>query len=360
MTRVVFITQQFDPENPLLAAAIPQVVALAQAVDEVVVIADRVVAAALPANARGYSFHSRTKLGRGLRLLLATVRELPGLVKGGAVIAHQCPVYAIIVAPLVRPARVPLVLWWSHSKIDRVVRLAERLCTTVVSVDATTFPLSSKKLVLIGQATDVASIPLRPEGASKAGPPLRVLVLARYGRIKGLSTIVRAARVALDGGVDLRLELHGPAPNAEAVADKEELQRLVAELDLAERVSVGDAAATREEVFGLLGAADVLVSNTYGGADRVVYEAAASGIPVLASNRVHADLLDPDAFFDRDDPEELATRLAEVAAMSPSERDSIGRRSRERVEQGHSVDSWVSGLLTAAGIGVDARARNER
>jgi glycosyltransferase involved in cell wall biosynthesis len=351
VTKVVFITQQFDPERPLLAAAIPQVAALARRVDEVVVIADRVVASALPANARGYSFHSRTKLGRGVRLLAAIVRELPGL---SAVIAHQCPVYAIIVAPVVRPARVPLVLWWSHSKIDRVVRLAERVCTKVVSVDASTFPMPSKKLVLIGQATDVASIPLRPAGSSRSDPPLHVLALARYGRIKGLSGIVRGAGVALERGVDLRLELHGPAPNAEAVADKEEIRRLVAELGIADRVSVGEAASTRKEVFALLGDADVLVSNTYGGADRVVYEAAASGIPVLASNPVHADVLDPDAFFERDDPDDLAGKLAAVAAMPAAGREAIGRRLRERVEQGHSVDSWAAGALAAAGLGKKA------
>ena len=39
----------------------------------------------------------------------------------------------MIVAPLVRPARVPLVLWWSHSKIDRVVRVS---CTRLQAVTA--------------------------------------------------------------------------------------------------------------------------------------------------------------------------------------------------------------------------------
>ena len=125
MSRVVFITQQFDPDDPNLGIVVAQVAAIARRVDEVVVVADRVVASALSANARGRSFHARTQFGRGLRLLSAVARELPGLRRGGAVIAHQIPLYAIVVAPLVRPARVPLVLWWSHWKLDRVVRLAE-------------------------------------------------------------------------------------------------------------------------------------------------------------------------------------------------------------------------------------------
>jgi glycosyltransferase involved in cell wall biosynthesis len=351
MSRVVFITQVFDPDDPVSAAVVPQVAALARRVDSVLVIADRVVAGALPANASGASFGSRMKLGRGLRLLAFVARELPRLRGDGAVIAHMCSVYAVIVAPILRPARVPLVLWWSHSKVTPIVRVAERVCTAVVTVNESTFPMASKKLVLIGQATDVASIPPRPAGASHADPPLRVLALARYGAIKGLATIVRGAGVALERGVDLTLELHGPAPNAEARADKQGLERLVAELGLGDRISVGDATASRDEVFHLFGDADVLVNNTYGGADRAVYEAASSGIPVIASNRVYADTLDPDAFFDRNDPGDLAGRLEAVAAMPPAERDAVGRRLRERVERSHSVDSWAAGVLAAAGIG---------
>jgi len=91
LSRVVFVTQQFDPDDPNLGIVVAQVAALARRVDEVVVVADRVVPAALPPNARAHSFQARTQVGRGLRLLLAVARERRGL---GAVIAHQIPLYA--------------------------------------------------------------------------------------------------------------------------------------------------------------------------------------------------------------------------------------------------------------------------
>ena len=347
--KVVFITQQFDPDDPLLGAVVPQVAALARQVDEVVVVADRIVAAALPANARGRSFHSASKLGRGLRLLDAVARELPGMRRSGVVVAHMCPVYAIVVAPLVRPAQVPLVLWWCHSKVDRVVRTAERVSTQVVSVAPASFPLPSQKLVAIGHATDVAGIPARTPGASGEGTTLRALVLGRYGRVKGLSTIVRAARLALDHGVDLRLELYGPATTAEARADREQLERLVAELGLGGQVTLGGP-VTHAEAIALLAAADLLVSNTYGGADKVVYEAAAAGLPVLSPNRWQADVLDPELIFHRDDAADLASRIENLAALAPAGRDAIGQRLRERVVRLHSVDSWAAGVLRAAGL----------
>jgi glycosyltransferase involved in cell wall biosynthesis len=350
LTRVVFVTQQFDPDDPMLATTVPQVAAIARRVSEVVVIADRVVESALPANARGYSYRAATKAGRGARLLRVVSRELSGLRHGrGAVIAHMCPVYAIDVAPLVRPAGVPLVMWWSHWKLDSVVRLAERVSTAVVSVGPTTFPMASRKLVTVGQAIDVAAIPLR-SGEREPGP-LRALVVGRYSPAKGVGTILRAVRLAADRGLDLRLDVYGPAPNDEARRERDVLAALVAEFDLADRVELHDG-VTHHEVVRLLATADVLVNNAPGGADRIVYEAGAAGVPVLASNPANANVLDPEAFFARDDAEALATKLEAVAELSPDGRDALARRLRERVESGNSVDSWAAGLLRAAGLTV--------
>ncbi len=343
MTRVVFVTQQFDPDDPNLGIVVSQVAALARRVGEVVVVADRVVASALPPNARAYSFRARTQLGRGARLLAAVARELRGL---DAVIAHQVPLYAIVLAPLVRPARVPLLLWWSHWKLDLVVRTAEAVSTRVVTVGPTTFPKPSRKLVAVGQAIDVDRF------ASEHEPhdgPLRAVVIGRYSPAKGVDTIVRA--VALAAGV--RLDVYGPAPNGEARRERAELERLVGELGLADRVAL-HGALRRDEVARVLAGADVLVNNAPGGADRIVYEAAASGVPVLASNPAHADLLEADAFYPRGDASALAAKLR---ALAVADRDEIGRRLRERVRRDHSVDSWADGVLRAVRAVSARRAR---
>ena len=45
MRKLIFITQQVDPGHPALAATVPMIAALAARVDDVVVLADRTVAA---------------------------------------------------------------------------------------------------------------------------------------------------------------------------------------------------------------------------------------------------------------------------------------------------------------------------
>ena len=349
--RVVFVTQQLDPAHPVLATTVPQVAALARRVDELVVVADRIDPASLPANARGYSFRSRSKPGRGLRLASLLAGELGRLRAGGGVVAHMCPVYAVVAAPVVRPAGVPLLLWYTHWKGHAVVRAAEALCTTVVSASPRSFPLSSRKVVPLGQAIDVDRFPPRPPRADDG--TLRALVVGRYSTAKGVATIVRATRLARDAGLDVRLDVHGPVTDTASGAHRRELEALVEWLGLRDAVRLHDAVAPGD-LPALFASSDVLVNNARGGADRIVYEAAAGGLPVLAWNPSHEDLLDPDGFFGRDDAAGLASRLAALAALSSAGRGAIGRLLRERAAAGHSVDSWASGLVRA--IGRDPRA----
>src|SRR5919204_560358 len=110
VVRLVVITQQVDPAPPALAATVPKLRALAARVDELVVLADGAKPEALPEGTRMRTFHSGSKLGRGARFEAALTAELPALRRSGAVVAHMCPIYAVLSAPLARPLGIPIVL----------------------------------------------------------------------------------------------------------------------------------------------------------------------------------------------------------------------------------------------------------
>ena len=343
MTKVVFITQQVDPGHPALAATVPKIRALAELVDEVVVLADGAVEGVLPENCRVQAFRAPYKALRGARFAAALARELPGL-RGGAVVAHMCPIYAVLAAPLVRPLRVPLVLWFTHWRTSRLLRAAERASTAVTSVDDRSFPFQSRKLRAIGHGIDLDEFPCSPP---RRGPGLRLLALGRYSTAKGLDVAVAAVPLA---GDDVELHVHGPTLSDEERAHRAELEQVVSELGLEGRVTIGDA-VPRAEIPALLSAHDALVNNMRAGApDKVVYEAAAACMPVLASNPIFDELLDPEQRFARWDPGALAERIRALAALGSDERATLGHVLRERVAAGHSVQSWARGILEAAGL----------
>jgi glycosyltransferase involved in cell wall biosynthesis len=347
--RLVFITQQVDPGHPALAATVPKIRALASLVEEVVVLADRVIPGTLPANCRSLSFASRTKVGRGARFEAALTGELARTPRPIAIVAHMCPVYAVLAAPLARPLGVPLLLWFTHWKRTRTLEAAERVSTAVVSVDRRSFPVESPKVVAIGHGIDLDEFPCRREGQRAAD--FRVASLGRYSRAKGLESVVRAVALAAGNGLDVRLEAHGPALSAAERAHRADLRLLVAELGLEKRVKL-DAAVLRAEVPAVFDRVDCLVNNMEAGApDKIVYEACASCLPVIASNPVFDELLDGLGVplrFDRGDPRELAARIERLAAMPPGQRAAIGQVLRARVASGHSVRHWAERILEVA------------
>jgi glycosyltransferase involved in cell wall biosynthesis len=322
---------------------VPKIRALAERVDEVVVLADRTLPGVLPDNCRARSFAARSRAGRGLRFERALAAEL--LKRPAAVVAHMCPIYAVLAAPLARPLGVRVLLWYTHWRASRLLRAAERVSSAVLTVDPRTFPLESRKVRAIGHGIDLSEFACVDGGAS---PDLRAVALGRYSTAKGLETVLRAVRLALDDGLDLRLEVHGPALTPEERAHRAELERLVAELELEKRVKLGHA-VLRSEVPDLFARADVLVNNMRAGAtDKVVYEACASCVPAVASNPAFDTLLHPELRFDRDDSRQLADRLAGLARRSPEERRALGHALRERVAAGHSVGSWADAVVEAA------------
>jgi glycosyltransferase involved in cell wall biosynthesis len=336
MRRLLFVTQDLDPAHPALAATIGKVRALARHVDEVVVLADVVADGALPANARARSFAAPTQALRGMRFEAALARELAR--RPLAVVAHMCPIYAVLAGPACRLAGVPLVLWFSHRSVTRRLKAAIALSNAVVSVDAQTFPLRTPKLVEIGHGIDVDEFPC---AARPAGGTLRALSLGRTSPSKGIDRIADAVVRLRARGVAVELHHYGPS-----LTDEERWHRG----DL-ERVATIHDAVERRRVPELLAEHDCLVNDTVAGAvDKVVLEAGASCMPVIASNPGFADLLgDLGLQFPPGDVEALADRLEWLSRQPVEAREALGRQLRERVSTRHSADAWARRLLDVAG-----------
>jgi glycosyltransferase involved in cell wall biosynthesis len=337
--RLVVVTQEVDPASPVLGATVPKLRALAARVDELVVIADSAVEGALPENCRVRLFRASSKLGRGARFETALLAELARRPRPAAVLAHMCPIYAVLAAPVARPVGTKVLLWFTHWRASRLLRLAERASTTVVSVDRRSFPLESRKLVPIGHGIDLgdfACVERRREDG------LRLIALGRTSPSKGLETVLRAVAEVPEA----RLTIHGPSLTGEERRHRGELEQLVTQLGLGQRVRVGGPVA-REEVPTLLAGADALVNNMRAGApDKVVYEAAATCMPVLASNPIFEGLLPAELRFPREDASALAEKLRGLDAL---DLPTIGDRLRAQVLRDHSVESWAEQIVELAG-----------
>jgi glycosyltransferase involved in cell wall biosynthesis len=328
VTTVVFATQVVDPDDPVLGAVVGKLRALAARVDEVAVLAGRAVDGALPDNCRVHVFGADSKSERGRRFVSALRSELKP--KPVAVVAHSVPLYAILAGPVVRPRGIPLLLWFTHWKPSRTLVVAERLSTAVLTVERRSFPLDSKKVVPIGHGIDIDVFGCVER---ESGERLRAVSLGRTSPAKGFEAIAQACQLA-----DVELGVYGPSTTDEERGERERLLSLGVQMHDPVRYS---------EVRELLASRDVLVNNMREGAlDKIVYEAAATCMPVLASNTGFDDILPPELIFPREDPAALAARLRTLTGM---DRNALGHDLRARVAERHSAGHWADRVLEVAG-----------
>ena len=346
--RLVFVTQRVDSADPVLGATVAKIRALAARCDEVVVLADSAVEGALPANCRVRLFASPARLGRGVLFERALVAELRRRPRPAAVIAHMCPIYAVLAAPFARPLGTEVMLWYAHWNRSRMLEAAVRASSMVVSVDTRSVPVVSPKVVGIGHGIEVADFACeRPS----AGSTLELVSLGRYSAAKGIDTVVRAVAAARAAGVDVTLRHLGTSVHPGEADNLKRLQRLVTEFGLSEAVELGGP-VPRSRIPAALSASAALVNNSRQGApDKVVYEACAACRPVLVSNVLFDELLEglqPWLHFGLDDVDALSASIGRLAALDPDARLAIGQTLRQRVVERHSVDSWADAIVQLA------------
>lgn len=336
MRKLVFATQTLDSRDPILAATVAKVRALAARVDELVVLCGSAEPGIAPDNVRVHEFDAPTQVGRGARFVRALLGELRP--RPDAFVAHMIPLYVVLAAPILKPLRIPIALWYSHPNGHALVRAAAAASNVVLSVDKTSFPLDSTKLVPIGHGIDLSEFPCA--GEPEPHDDVRVLVLGRYSPIKGIDTIIRAAAIATAEGRPVSILAHGATGAAVNDACKLEVEALARELGV--NATFGDAVA-RASLPALLARSDALVNATAGAsADKVVYEAAASCVTTLASSPAFADLLPDELRFETGDADALAARLVSLdVRRRPELRDVVAER--------HSVDHWADAVVATVG-----------
>jgi glycosyltransferase involved in cell wall biosynthesis len=345
--KLVFVTQEVDPEHAVLAQTVDLVRALSSRVDELAVVARDVQWDDIPANVSVRTFDEPGKIRRGLAFERALAAALPG---ADAVFVHMVPEFAVLAAPMARVRRLPILFWYTHWHVSRQLRIAARVASVVLSVDASSFPIASPKVRGIGHAIDVDRFEAVPPAQHEG--PLRLLALGRTARWKGLATLLDAISLARAQGADVALEIRGPSLTDDERAHRLELERRIAsDPELRSHVELLPP-VSRDEVPRLLAANDVVVSpnepRSGSTLDKAVFEAAACARPELSTNESFAPLLGGLALPLLAPPRDaaaLAAAIAGVAAADPAVRAQTGSVLRERVVARHSLDHWADAVL---------------
>jgi glycosyltransferase involved in cell wall biosynthesis len=344
MASIVFVTQLVDPENPALGFVIGSISALAEEFDRVDVVANEVrCTPVFPGNVDVHSLGKERGAGRaerGLRFERSVV-ELLSRREHDALFAHMCPDYLTLAAPVAKARRTRTLLWFAHPSNSWRLALAERLADRIVTSLPGSYPRRSGKMRVIGQAIDVGRYALIPP-PTRGDRELRLVAIGRMSGAKRYDLALEAVAAARARGVHVTLQIVGPAINAAERATERDLRSSIEARGLSGAVRL-EPAVEPSCVPDVLAAADGLLNTTVDGSgDKVVFEAMATGRPVVVANRAMAGLVSvrreayPAATADG-----LTDRIAALAEMPRDVRAAIGKELRERVVVDHSLRHWA-------------------
>jgi glycosyltransferase involved in cell wall biosynthesis len=342
---LVFVTQLIDPDDPVLGFVTSQIRVLARRFD-VVVIANEVRAVPDDFPVEIVSLGKEggadrvTRTRRFVRAVNAAMRRQPA-----GFLAHMCPIYLTLAAPMTRRASVPSMLWFVHPADSPLLRVTEFLADAVITATPGSYPRTGPKVHPIGHAIDTTAITPTPI-SREPGMPLRLLALGRTSAVKGYETLVRGVAEARRTDVDVVLRIVGPSNTDGERSEREVLEQLAGTLPPG--VVTLEAGIGREQVGRIFDDVDVLVNATVSGsADKVVFEAMAAGRPVLVKSRAFDALVEgtalPLMFDDADDS--LVECLTQLERAPASTLREIGSSLRERVVNENSLEHWADQVV---------------
>jgi glycosyltransferase involved in cell wall biosynthesis len=341
---LVFVTQLIDPEDPVLGFVTTQIRVLAQRFDVVVIANEvRTMPEDFPAEVvslgKEEGAERVVRTGRYARAVGAAMRRRPA-----GLLAHMCPMYLTLAAPITRCFSVPTMLWFVHPADSPLLRLTEHLADAVLTATPGSYPRSGPKIHPIGHAIDTSAIV--PTPISRApGIPLRLLALGRTSPVKGYGSLIRGVASARQANVDVVLRIVGPSNTPGERSERQTLEQLA---DTLPRGAITlEPGIARDQVGRVFDDADVLVNATASGsADKVVFEAMAAGRPALVKSRAFDALVAGTALpLMFDDTDTLVKCLARLACAPPTTLQQIGSSLRERVVNENSLEHWADQVV---------------
>lgn len=270
--------------------------------------------------------------------------------KVDACFAHMMPLFSVLGWPLLRASKIPIVLWYAHSHISLLLRVATALVDRVVASSSSGFRIATPKFRSIGQGIDVERFSPLTSAERQNGEKLVLLTLGRISPVKRLDTVLEALSL-LQPNERSQLEMRfvGDALGASGEQYKKYLRYRVSELGLQDVVRFLPAIPFHS-VQQVYQDADIFInSSDTDSIDKTVLEAMSCGLPVVTSNAAFIDVLGAQLAENwcvgKGDSAVLAKRIQQMTSMSKSDRLALGEALREIVRRDHSLPALAGRLM---------------
>jgi glycosyltransferase involved in cell wall biosynthesis len=340
--KLLIITQKVDAEDDLLGFFVDWIGKFSERFDKVFVITLAEGNHNLPANVFVYSLgkeRNNSKIARFWNFYRYLFKLIP---ESDGIFAHMSPIFAVAAWPVALIFRKRIVLWYLHRSVTFRLRLAEKLVYKIVTASKESLNIKSRKIVETGHGIDVGKFKTEREWLT--GQTLKILSVGRISKIKNYETLIKAARILGERGVDFEITIVGRPVMPPDFKYLAKLKKLIDDYKLTSKIKfVGFIPYSR--ISNYYQRTDIFVNLApKGGIDKVVLEAMAAGLPVFVSNRAFSKDLEPYGsylIFNGQEEIDLADKIINFLNMSPDRKRKIARSLTDSVEKNHNLNNLI-------------------
>src|SRR3989344_1502466 len=278
--------------------------------------------------------------------------------KTDTILAHMIPKYVLLAIPIALIFRKPIYLWYTGHVLHWELRLAFFFCRKIFTAHKTAMRVNTPKRIVTGHGIDTNKFSISPPAPRlrRAGNfqfPISEITILSVGRItpsKGHDLVIKAIADLVKAGYNINLKIVGDVIQKYHQKYADFLKKLAADSGVGDRVEfVG--AVSYEKMPEYFTNAEILINAVpfFGGLDKAVLEAMASGVVPLTSNNAFLSVFPedfaPQLVFKEYDLEDLKNKLKNVLNKKLYLDKTLAGQLRDIVVKNHNLNNLIDRII---------------
>src|SRR3989338_9275957 len=273
---------------------------------------------------------------------------LKTIVKADAILVHMIPKYVILTVPIALIFRKPIYMWYTGVAAQKQLKFSVLFCRKVFTAHDAAMRVNTPKRVVMGHGIDVSKFSI-----FNFQFPISEITILSVGRItpsKGHDLIIKAVADLIKSVYKLRLKIIGDVVQSHHYKYFEFLKTSANNLGIEKQIEFCGS-VRHDEMPNYFKDAQVLINAVpFGGLDKVVLEAMASGVIPLTSNgaflTVFPEAIGRDLIFKAGGIDDLKNKLKEILDRALFKNENLRHELRNIVIQNHNINHLIDRIVS--------------
>lgn len=265
-----------------------------------------------------------------------------------AILVHMIPKYVILAWPIAFIFRKPIYLWYTGVSAHWQLKLAVIFCKKVFTAHEAAMRVNTPKRIVTGHGIDTEKFRIS-HFEFRVSEKITILSVGRITPSKQHGLVIRAVADLIQAGYKLKLRIIGGVIQEYHKIYLDSLKKLVHQWELQDIVEFIGSVPYNEMPKHLSNAEILVNAVPFGGLDKVVLEAMASGILPLTSNSAFSTVFSSDMaghlIFRPEDEADLTRKLKFVIENKLYLNVNLIGKMREIVVKDHNLDNLIDKII---------------